>query len=111
MFGYITLDVKRAALYNKSVIKTFGDGEAEKIFHREFSRKLPPDTQQIALRKLRMLNNAHTLADLSIPPANHLEKLKGPRVGQYSIRINEQWRICFEWRNNTVYNCEITDYH
>jgi len=58
-----------------------------------------------------MLNNAYTLADLRIPPANHLEKLVGLRAGQYSIRINEQWRICFEWRNNNTYNVEITDYH
>ena len=93
------------------MIKTFGDDEAEKVFHREFSRKLPPDIQQIALRKLRMLNNAYTLADLRIPPANRLEKLVGLRAGQYSIRINEQWRICFEWRNNNTYNVEITDYH
>jgi len=63
------------------------------------------------LRKLRMLNSAYTIADLRIPPANHLEKLTGNRAGQYSIRINEQWRICFEWRNSTVYNVEITDYH
>ena len=93
------------------VIKTFGDDEAEKVFHRKFSRKLPPDIQQIALRKLRILNNAYTLADLRIPPANHLKKLVGLRAGQYSIRINEQWRICFEWRNNNTYNVEITDYH
>jgi proteic killer suppression protein len=75
------------------------------------SRKLPPDLQQVALRKLRMLNNALTLNDLRIPPANRLEKLSGDRAGQYSIRINEQWRICFEWRDRDAYNVEITDYH
>jgi proteic killer suppression protein len=74
------------------------------------SRKLPPDLQQVALRKLRMLNNALTLNDLRIPPANRLEKLSGDRAGQYSIRINDQWRICFEWRDRDAYNVEITDY-
>jgi proteic killer suppression protein len=93
------------------VIKAFKDEETEKVFHRQFSRKLPPDIQQVALRKLRMINNACTLADLRIPPANHLEKLTGKRAGQYSLRINDQWRICFEWRVNTACNVEITDYH
>jgi toxin HigB-1 len=107
----ITLDVKRHALYNQKVIETFRDEETQKIFRRQFSRKLPPPIQQVGLRKLRMLNNAYTMADLRIPPSNHLEKLTGDRAGQYSIRINDQWRICFEWRNNTAYNDEITDYH
>jgi toxin HigB-1 len=93
------------------VIKTFRDEETEKVFHRQFSRKLPTSIQQVALRKLRMLNNAYTMADLRIPPSNHLEKLIGDREGQYSIRINDQWRICFEWRNNTAYYVEIADYH
>jgi toxin HigB-1 len=93
------------------VIETFRDEETEKIYHREFSKKLPADIQHVALRKLRMLNNAYTLIDLRIPPANRLEKLGGIRVGKYSIRINEQWRICFEWHNNTAYNVEIVDYH
>jgi proteic killer suppression protein len=93
------------------VIKTFRDEETEKVFHRQFSRKLPSDIQQVALRKLRMLNNAYIMADLRVPPANRLEKLTGNRAGQYSIRLNDQWRICFEWRNNATYNVEITDYH
>jgi toxin HigB-1 len=105
------LDVKRDALYNRSVIKTFKDEETEKVFHRQFSRKLPADMQHVALRKLRMLNNASVMAVLLIPPANHLEKLVGKRAGQYSIRINDQWRICFEWRSNTAYNVEIVDCH
>ena len=107
----ITLDVKRLALYNKSVIKTFRDAETQKVFNRRFSHKLPPTIQQTALRKLRMLNNAVTLEDLRIPPANRLEKLAGDRAGQYSIRINDQWRICFDWQDNAAYNVEITDYH
>jgi proteic killer suppression protein len=93
------------------VIKSFRDKETEKIFSRERSRRLPPDIQQVALRKLRMLNRAVTLEDLRIPPANRLEKLTGDRAGQYSIRINDQWRVCFEWRDRDAFNVEITDYH
>jgi proteic killer suppression protein len=93
------------------VIESFRDEETEKVFHRQFSTKLPHSIQQVALRKLRMLNNANNIADLRIPPANRLEKLAGDRAGQYSIRINEQWRICFEWRGNNACNVEITDYH
>jgi proteic killer suppression protein len=93
------------------VIKSFDNKETEKIFARERSRKLPQDIQQIAYRKLRMLNNAVSLKDLRIPPANRLEKLKGNRSGQHSIRINDQFRICFEWRDGDAYQVEITDYH
>jgi len=93
------------------VIKTFKDAETEKIYQRERSRKLPPDIQQAALRKLRMVNNSINLNDLRVPPANRLEKLSGNRAGQYSIRINDQWRICFEWRGSDAFNVEITDYH
>jgi toxin HigB-1 len=93
------------------VVKTFRDDETRKIFQRERSRKLPVEIQQVVLRKLRMINNAIDLADLRIPPANHLKKLSGNRAGQYSIRINDQWRICFEWRGSDAYNVEITDYH
>jgi len=93
------------------VIKTFKDAETEKIYQRERSRKLPPDIQQVALRKLRMVNNSINLNDLQVPPANRLEKLSGHRAGQYSIRINDQWRICFEWRGSDAFNVEITDYH
>ena len=92
------------------MIKSFKDEETEKVFHRHFSRRLPNVIQGLALRKLRMLNNAYTMADLRIPPANRLEKLVGKRSGQYSIRINNR-RICFEWRNFSAYNVEITDYH
>ena len=93
------------------MIRSFKDDETEKIFNRQHSRKLPPDIQQVAIRKLRMLNNAVTRNDLRIPPANRLEKLTGDRAGQMSIRINDQWRICFEWKNGDAYNVEITDYH
>jgi proteic killer suppression protein len=87
------------------------DKEIEKVYSRERSAKLPGDIQQIALRKLRMINNAQNIHDLRIPPANRLEKLGGNRTGQYSIRINDQWRICFIWKDNNAYNVEITDYH
>jgi len=93
------------------VIRSFASKETEKIFNRQRSRKLPPDIQQVALRKLRMLNRAVTLNDLRTPPANRLEKLTGNRDGQYSIRINQQWRVCFEWREGDAYNVEIVDYH
>jgi toxin HigB-1 len=93
------------------VIKSFKNKETQKVFNREISGKLPGDIQNIALRKLRMLDNAATLNDLMVPPANRLEKLKGSRAGQYSVRINDQWRICFSWRDNAAYEVEITDYH
>lgn len=93
------------------MIKSFKDIEAEKIYNRVRSRRLPSDIQQVALRKLRMLNNAGSLADLRIPPANRLEKLRGDRRGQYSIRINERWRICFRWLEEDAHEVEIVDYH
>jgi proteic killer suppression protein len=93
------------------VIKAFKDSETERIYSRERSRKLPPDIQQVALRKLRMINNARNIIDLLIPPANRLEKLSGNRTGQYSIRINDRWRICFAWKDGDAIDVEITDYH
>ena len=82
-----------------------------KIFARQRSRKIPQDIQQATYRKLRMLNNAIDINDLRVPPANRLEKLKGDREGQYSIRVNDQWRICFDWADGDVLNVEIVDYH
>jgi len=93
------------------MIRSFRSKETEKIFNRERSQKLPSDIQQVALRKLRMLNRAVTLQDLRVPPANRLEKLAGDRAGQYSIRINDQWRICFDWVEGNAENVEIVDYH
>lgn len=93
------------------MIKSFADSETEKVFHRRFSRKLPGDIQSVALRKLRMLNNAHAVIDLKSPPANRLEKLSGGREGQHSIRINDQWRVCFVWSDGDAYDVEICDYH
>ena len=93
------------------MIRSFRDKEAERIFNRQRSRKLPQGLQQVALRKLRMLKNAKTIQDLRVPPANRLEKLTGNREGQYSIRINDQYRICFEWHDGDAYEVEIVDYH
>jgi proteic killer suppression protein len=107
----LALDAMRDAPYTYGVIKSFNDRETEKVYQRLFSKKFPRDIQPTALRKLRMLNNAHSTQDLRSPPGNRLEKLKGDREGQYSIRINDQWRICFLWRNTDVFEAEITDYH
>jgi len=93
------------------MIRSFADKEAEKIFGREFSRKLPNDIQRIARRKLEILDAVESLNDLRVPPSNRLEKLKGDRSHQHSIRINDQWRICFEWRDTDAHEVEIVDYH
>ncbi|HEX9665176.1 MAG TPA: type II toxin-antitoxin system RelE/ParE family toxin [Thermodesulfobacteriota bacterium] len=93
------------------MIRSFKCKETEKIFKRTFSRMFPRGIQRIALRKLRMLNRAKTLRDLLVPPGNRLEALHGDREGQYSIRINDKWRICFEWQEGDAYNVEILDYH
>jgi proteic killer suppression protein len=93
------------------VIKSFRDKEAEEVYQRIYSRRLPRGIQAVALRKLRMLNNAMTIHDLRSLPGNRLEKLKGDRKGQYSIMIKDQWRICFEWLDGDAHEVEITDYH
>ena len=93
------------------MIRSFECKETTKIFDRRRSVRLPHDIQQVALRKLRMLNRAVALNDLRVPPANRLEKPRGDRVGQYSIRINDRWRICFEWQDGDAYGVEIVDYH
>ncbi|MFN8493889.1 MAG: type II toxin-antitoxin system RelE/ParE family toxin [Caldilineaceae bacterium] len=93
------------------MIKSFKDRETEKIFRREFSRRLPQTLQRSALRRLTFLHGARQVTDLLAPPSNQLEQLSGNRAGQYSIRINDQWRICFEWLDGDAYNVEIVDYH
>ena len=105
------LDVYTECGYNKDMIKNFADKETEKIFNQTFSRKLPHDIQKVALRKLIMINNAGCLEDLKVPPSNRLEPLTGKRQGQYSIRINDQFRICFREDENHFYDVEIVDYH
>lgn len=93
------------------MIRSFGDKESEKIWNGVRSKKLPIQIQNIARRKLRMINNALDINDLRIPPANRLEKLKGELSDYYSIRINDQWRIIFQWENNDAYEIKIVDYH
>jgi proteic killer suppression protein len=93
------------------LIKPFADSETERVFHREFSRKLAGDIQALALRKLRMLSSAHAISDLRSPLGNCLEKLSGDRVGYYSIRVNDQYRICFMWDAGGAHGAEIVDYH
>jgi proteic killer suppression protein len=93
------------------MIKSFADNESEKIWHGNRSSKLPSSIQQVARRKLRMLNNAQDLNDLRVPPANHLEKLSGALGGFHSIRINQQWRIIFNWKDGNASNVKIVDYH
>lgn len=93
------------------MIQSFADRETEQIWRGERSRKLPGDIQGIALRKLRLLHAARVLQDLRVPPGNRLEALKGNRTGQWSIRINDQWRICFRWDEGGPHDVEIVDYH
>jgi toxin HigB-1 len=93
------------------MIRSFACKETEKIWDEEFSRKLPTQMQKLALRKLRMLDAASRLESLRVPPGNRLEALRGDRAGQYSIRINEQWRICFKWHEGYADEVEIVDYH
>lgn len=93
------------------MIASFADPEAERLFHGNSSRRLPPDIQRRAHRKLLMLHAATSLTDLTTPPSNRLEALKGDRAGQHSIRINDQWRICFRWHANAAHGVEIVDNH
>ncbi len=97
--------------YALSMIRRFRCPETEKIWQGLVSRRLPQDIQRTARRKLRMLNNARRIEDLRVPPANRLEVLRGGRKGQYSIRINDQWRICVYWKEGEVDGVEIVDYH
>lgn len=93
------------------MIKSFADAETKKIWNQRRSRKLPPDIQRRALRKLAILSQSTDINDLRIPPANRLEALSGDRDGQHSIRINQQWRLCFRWVGGDAYDVEIVDYH
>ena len=93
------------------MIRSFKDTETEKIWMQVRSKKLPENIQQLALRKLFILSRSKDIEDLRLPPGNRLEKLKGDRDGQYSIRINDQWRICFDWIDSNAFNVEMVDYH
>jgi proteic killer suppression protein len=93
------------------VIRTFADRRTKAVFEDVPVKGLGPDLRRAARKKLLMLNRATDLADLRVPPGNRLEALKGERVGQHSIRVNDQWRICFVWREGDAYDAEIADYH
>lgn len=93
------------------MIKSFSNKETEKVWNGQWSKKLPNNIQEIARRKLRMLNNSQDIQDLKIPPSNKLEKLGGKLKNFYSIRINKQWRIIFIWNNGNAFDTEIIDYH
>jgi toxin HigB-1 len=97
--------------YVITVIKSFRCRDTEKIFQREHARKLPQDIQRTAMRKLWMIDAASDMNSLRVPPGNRLEALTGNRLGQHSIRINDQWRICFRWHDGNAYDVEIVDYH
>ena len=93
------------------MIRSFRDRDTARLFDRQPVRRLPTDLQRVALRKLRQLDAAVALTDLRVPPGNRLEKLVGSRAGEYSIRINDQWRICFRWDAGDAHDVEIADYH
>jgi proteic killer suppression protein len=93
------------------MLKSFRDRDTERLFRREFSRRFPENLHRIAWSKLAILDAAERLEDLRVPPGNRLEKLSGDREGQHCIRINDQWRICFRWREGNAYDVEVTDYH
>jgi proteic killer suppression protein len=93
------------------VLRSFADKETERVWQRQRTRRLDPGIQRAALRKLLILDAAETLDDLRVPPGNRLEKLKGDRAGLHSVRINQQWRICFRWTEAGPENVEIVDYH
>lgn len=93
------------------MIKSFADADSERVFRGQRARRLPGSIRRRAVRKLLILNAAETVQVLRVPPGNRLERLKGDRAGQYSIRINDQWRICFIWKSGDAYEVEITDYH
>ena len=93
------------------MIKTFKCKETEKIYNRQYSKKLPREIQRKTMKKLWMIDASPDIDSLRSPPSNHLEVLKGSRKGQYSIRINKQWRICFRWESGNAFDIEIVDYH
>jgi proteic killer suppression protein len=110
-YRIVTLDVISVMRYYLNMIKSFADKETEKIFRRKLSKRLPWNIQRKGRMKLEILDAAEMLQDLTIPPGNQLEKMLGDRKGQHSIRINEQWRICFVWQSGDAYDVEIVDYH
>lgn len=111
LFNYERLTIVTLRVIIPVMIKTFADKETEKLFRRTFSKKLPQNIQLAARMKLEILDAAEVLQDLRVPPGNRLERLSGERAAQHSIRINDQWRICFVWQQENAYDVEIVDYH
>ena len=107
----ITSCVHNATRYTQAMLQSFGDKDTERVWHRTRVKKFHGDLQRVALRKLAILDAAEVLADLRVPPGNRLEKLSGDRTGQHSIRVNDQWRICFRWTKAGPEEVAITDYH
>ncbi len=107
----VTLDVNNVVRYYFPVIKGFADRDTERLFNRERVRRYPAALQRPMLRKLVAVDAAEALEDLRVPPGNRLEKLKGDRAGQHSIRVNDQWRICFRWADGNAHDVELVDYH
>ena len=106
------LDTHNVARYSLvRMIRSFACPETEKLYNDESSRRLPMQIQRVARRKLLLLNQARSVNDLRAPYGNHLEALKGDRAGEHSIRINDQWRICFRWQGEGAFDVEIVDYH
>lgn len=105
------IDVSNARRYDDAMIRSFADKNTERLFQRERVKRFAGNLQRAALRKLAMLDAAESLEDLRVPPGNHLEKLTSDREGQHSIRINDQWRLCFRWIDGEAQDIEITDYH
>lgn len=113
--GSASCPPKLAALngfrYASSVIRSFRDSETQKIFERSRSRRFSAGVQKLALRKLLVVDAAESLDDLRVPPGNRLQKLKGSREGQHSVRVNDQWRVCFVWKDGDAHGVEVVDYH
>jgi proteic killer suppression protein len=107
----VTLDVINAVRYHAEVVRSFRDRDTERLFRRETPRRIPRAVWRSAMRRLLILDAAERLGDLRTPPGNRLEKLAGKRRGQHSIRINDQWRICFRWSSGDAEDVEVTDYH
>ena len=93
------------------MIKSFADRDTERLFRRESVRRFPAELQRLMLRKLGLVDAAELIEDLRVPPGNRLEKLKGDRAGQHSIRVNDQWRICFRWKDGNAFDVAVVDYH
>jgi toxin HigB-1 len=107
----ITLGVNNVTRYDGLVIRSFRDRNTKAVWHRRYVKKLSPELSRLAYNKLVLINAAESISDLRVPPGNRLEKLSGNRAGQYSVRVNDQWRICFTWSARGAGNVELVDYH